>query len=723
MLSVENMEYIWNQEAKSMAFEARESGSAQVVNDFIVGSATPEDGSRSTHEAPKPLHWREAKRKLLSSLQFSDMWQRRSTIKDAHSQTFEWLFTGTSNRFQEWLRCGTGMFWVNGKAGSGKPTLMKFISGHWRTRALLEACMKDVSFDIVDFYFWYAGSSLQKSEEGLLRSMLYQIFENCSEVIPVIIPNRWQALLRNQEDSWYLSELRQAVEDIASSENFVLAANGSQPDGAHGRTETRFCFFIDGLDEYQADHLRLVQLIYGLSTKPKFKICVSSRPWNVFEQAFGTLEHQFLLEDLTRTDISRYVHDELQVHGLPRHEVTNLAKEVAVKAQGVFLWVYLTVRSLKEGITEGDDLSFLLERVAALHSDLEDYFSLILSRVHPVYRKSRTMTALYMAMSAIEPSEVLGDRNRDIRLTPSFINFWLLRQGIDDPNFAIHQGIIYVGDISCNDMGKRTRTFLSAICKDLLYLPTASQYSADSNVEFLHRTVYEFLSSAEMKPKVLAGTIPHVAKPCFNVRMEYARFKLVKSRELSDCEFNDHEFESLRQCVSCHAGLQGQLVKSLLDDIDRMKLSVRLALSCIAPGPTAEVFSHMYSLLKLQDTPGATKMLATSKGADQEWCFEEILRAALGLSSFSASGLEDVSEAFLAHILSFDVDVNSSTKSDISAPWTDFLQTCVSAHNEGRICENQAWRSIQILIQHGADLIARLQSGISVEDALRQLAP
>lgn len=53
--------------------------------------------------------------------------------------------------------------------------------------------------------------------------------------------------------------------------------------------ETKFCIFINGLDEYKADAKHsledLIKIIQHL-TKLDIKICVASGPWNEFEEAF-----------------------------------------------------------------------------------------------------------------------------------------------------------------------------------------------------------------------------------------------------------------------------------------------------------------------------------------------------------------------------------------------------------------------------------------------------
>jgi hypothetical protein len=49
-------------------------------------------------------------------------------ILPAHKSTFEWVFRSPETKapwsnFAKWLETGSGIYWMNGKAGPGKSTL------------------------------------------------------------------------------------------------------------------------------------------------------------------------------------------------------------------------------------------------------------------------------------------------------------------------------------------------------------------------------------------------------------------------------------------------------------------------------------------------------------------------------------------------------------------------------------------------------------------------
>jgi hypothetical protein len=72
----------------------------------------------------------------------------------------------------------------------------------------------------------------------------------------------------------------------------------------------KFCIFIDGLDEYHGAVEKLVDILETISINSNVKICVSSRPWIEFIDAYGGNTEQLLkLEDLTKNDIRRYAAD------------------------------------------------------------------------------------------------------------------------------------------------------------------------------------------------------------------------------------------------------------------------------------------------------------------------------------------------------------------------------------------------------------------------------
>ena len=136
---------------------------------------------------------------------------RQYRIAEAHEKTFRWIFTEETNEsqkwacFTDWLESDSQLYWITGKAGSGKSTLMKFITQYEVARD--ESITRIRKFDqylskwaanqrliVASFYFWAAGSFFDTAHRGLYQSLLYQIFRQCPDLISRATPNLWEVL-------------------------------------------------------------------------------------------------------------------------------------------------------------------------------------------------------------------------------------------------------------------------------------------------------------------------------------------------------------------------------------------------------------------------------------------------------------------------------------------------------------------------------------------------
>ena len=151
---------------------------------------------------------------------------------------------------------------------------------------------------------------------------------------------------------------------------------------------TKIALFIDGLDEFNGSHLKLIEFTRSLLS-PGVKICVSSRPWIVFEDAFKH-EPNIMLQDLTFWDIYDFASSKLSsnpgfraLETVEPEYALGLIRNVTTKSSGVFLWVHLVINSLLEGLSGGERLSDLQRRLDFLPPDLEDLCWKILNQLEP----------------------------------------------------------------------------------------------------------------------------------------------------------------------------------------------------------------------------------------------------------------------------------------------------------------------------------------------------
>ena len=99
---------------------------------------------------------------------------RLEMIEHNYEHTFSWIFDDKLSPFVSWLRGKDGLFWIHGLPGSGKSTLMKYIlcGPHDELREYLHDPTSGLAYVQAAFFFHDRGSLLQKSFEGLLRSIL-----------------------------------------------------------------------------------------------------------------------------------------------------------------------------------------------------------------------------------------------------------------------------------------------------------------------------------------------------------------------------------------------------------------------------------------------------------------------------------------------------------------------------------------------------------------------
>jgi hypothetical protein len=66
---------------------------------------------------------------------------------------------------------------------------MRYLYDHERTRELLTTWSGSKPLDIAAYFFWNSGTSEQKSQIGLLRSLLHEILSVHRDLIPDAFPN------------------------------------------------------------------------------------------------------------------------------------------------------------------------------------------------------------------------------------------------------------------------------------------------------------------------------------------------------------------------------------------------------------------------------------------------------------------------------------------------------------------------------------------------------
>jgi hypothetical protein len=495
--------------------------------------------------------------KILESLRYESMNARESEVKDEHAETFRWILEHDrgndpdSPRFMEWLESGCGIYWVVGKAGSGKSTLMKFLWHHSTTRAALRYWAKNHKLVIASHFFWNAGNNkMQMSQVGLLRSLLFQILRQLPDLIPSMCKPKVDVGDITSDYQWTLKEL--------------LAVFARLSD--RSLNPVKMCFFIDGLDEYDGIHSDVVQLFQKFSTSENIKICLSSRPWNVFQNAFGEGRNpKLMLQDLTREDIKIYVKDKLaedykfQALANADQRYHQLIDEIVTKAQGVFLWVVLVTQSLLNGLTD-NSITDMQRRLELLPSDLERFFQHMLDGIEEVY-KPQTAQIFEMVTIAKAPLSV-------------YMLQYLEQESLD-PHYAVKAQRRYLPEAKMIRVKKRLTKYLNARCKGLLeiHYDEHGTFSFCYKIEFLHRTVKDYLESPDMKA-LLKSLAPRGFHPATSLCRAYlALLKQLQPYEIKPYASTPKPLDNVSQNIFYYARkVEVELDRSewaVIDELDR----------------------------------------------------------------------------------------------------------------------------------------------------------
>lgn len=290
---------------------------------------------------------------------------------------------------------------------------MKFLYNDTRTSQLLHGWYSKAIHVEANFFFHYRGNLIQKSFEGLLRSILSQVLEQAPDSLSLI-----QAIIK------HASQNVATIRALATQKKTERV--GSFIDGHHDRENTRYltgddiwtlqnlkkalhrvrdqqsmdldlCIFIDALDEHNGPPEFIAEFLKDI-TKPRnsrtrIKILFSSRPWDAFKDVFPNCPG-FQIHEHTDNDIRELCTHVINNECPGSQEFFQLVEEIVKRAKGVFLWVKLVLQDLSKTAaaalpgSSSEALSSEL-RIALqnLPENLVEYYSTIVERIPQSFRR------------------------------------------------------------------------------------------------------------------------------------------------------------------------------------------------------------------------------------------------------------------------------------------------------------------------------------------------
>ena len=350
-----------------------------------------DDGSARQH---REKEYNDCKRRLLKALTFPEINERRNMIEgrvDDFGNTYKWILDNTRTEharseitesppkqaFVNWLKNGTELFWISGKPGSGKSTLMDYIYHNIQPEKtgsdLLRAWAGSHPVVILTFWFFRPASTpLLRTLYGFWRSLCFQILDSDPNLAKII---------RDNKDAMAPSALRSCLlPDGSSAESWTDNELKDWFWYMIEHSNRRYCLLIDGLDEIENSRELLLNTVLSISARSdKFKVCCACRPEKPFQSELK--QHPNLrLQDFNRDDI-----EEDCKRRLKGTHAEKFADQIANRAEGVFLWAHLISENLARAAKDGEIEEDLELRLKECPDEMSELFRYMLLRPDKLY--------------------------------------------------------------------------------------------------------------------------------------------------------------------------------------------------------------------------------------------------------------------------------------------------------------------------------------------------
>lgn len=368
---------------------------------------------------------------------------RFKSVSQAESGTFSWILEDPDRllkmepelhvSFTEWLASGSGVFHIAGKPGAGKSTLMKLLMAHKETKRLLEEWAGEKDLLFANFFFWRLGDTDQKTWDGMVGSLLYDIVRQVPSVAKLLFTNHWQrekmqlCLRANYVIDLSKAEIREAFEKLISDSEV--------------HEKYRICLGIDGLDEFDEltiSHWDLAQRIKNWSERSSenIKLCVSSREYPCIDDVFSKHQrihlHQLTAEDIMQLSMGRLNGNPLfrSLSERSAEDSRIIFKRITMESEGVFLWVVLLLKLIEEELairTETISMRRIHDIIESAPKELEGFIVHILHTIPTHYRGNAIMV---LAM-ALRMNGLLIDAGSKLKK-------WVYLDSLRKPRHVVH---------------------------------------------------------------------------------------------------------------------------------------------------------------------------------------------------------------------------------------------------------------------------------------------
>ena len=220
------------------------------------------------------------------------------------------------------------------------------------------------------------------------------------------------------------------------------------------------------------------------------------------------------------------------------------------RSSGVFLWVFLVVRSLLRGLDNQDTLSELTTRLREMPSDLLEFFQRMLDSID---RNYQAQSARLFQLRLVEAADYS-------LMTLSFFDE-------NDLNFALEMPSTPWSGEELSQWQERAMARIRARCMDLLEVKPCSPGESRLHVHFLHRTVRDFLMESDVQRILQTRLISSMRPETYFAAAFLAQVKMYNARQEFFSMYQDALSGVLASCFHLDHVLK-EPCRRILDELD-----------------------------------------------------------------------------------------------------------------------------------------------------------
>ncbi|CAG8948715.1 hypothetical protein HYFRA_00001836 [Hymenoscyphus fraxineus] len=298
-------------------------------------------------------------------------------ITPPYNNTCQWI--QTNPKYQGWRRRLSGLLWMRGKPGSGKSTVMSYIqrNNDWKD---------PTENSSTAFYFFSGqGTSFQRSQIGLLQSLLHQIVSTVPSQL-----RRVEQVYEEKKRSGGNLELQWSLFELQDLFRQMFAFPDTPP----------IRLYIDALDEANEDSPSEVLFFFqSILENPatRLSICFTCRHFP--NLGFHDPGLDIDVEQENTDDIITYIDHFLKSNSQSGGNNDWIVKEIAKKSNNIFQWVVMITSKVSKLQRSGSSEQSILNFLNSPNLDLGKLYRGTLEKIEPSDRPESLRLLQWMCFS------------------------------------------------------------------------------------------------------------------------------------------------------------------------------------------------------------------------------------------------------------------------------------------------------------------------------------